>query len=74
MKHRDHSRFRLWLGSLCQVAAWFLCDPHDDWSVVYRCDGHNYCRVVHGPYHMARAVARELGGKIDGCRVQEIPA
>lgn len=80
MPRRLTSKLRRFLGSLCQRLAWRLCDPHDAWLVEYRLpddrvghpDGKLHSEIVHGPYSMARAKARELHGRILGDHAESI--
>lgn len=70
MKRRQIGFIRRWVGRLCQDLAWRLTNPHDSWMIDYRnADGHACAEVSTGHYNSARAVARELGGKIVGWRV-----
>lgn len=73
---KKHSRFtrgwavRRYVGSLFQLAAWRLCDPHDVWMIEYRNENDNACCMAHtGFCSTARVRAREMGGKIVGCNV-----
>lgn len=73
------SPFRMWIGGLCQRAAWWCCNPHDSWMIDYRMEDHA-CALTHrGSYHTALLRARELGGRISGwhayaVRDDEVPA
>jgi len=68
-------RLRYRLGGMLNRVVWRLCDPHDSWMIDYRDkEGRAFGVVSTGFYHLARARARELGGKIVGCKVTTIPA
>ena len=60
------ARFRRWLGSLCQVAAWHLLDPHSNWAVEYPNDDGMYGKIIKGRYSQARAFCREHRGRVLG--------
>lgn len=65
---------RWFVGSIFTRLSWRILDPHDSWLIDYRQDGHACCRVCKGFHSQARAVARELNGRISGCSVTTVSA